>query len=89
MLPWTGTGYGFSVRWQPLQTDCRIRMALLWMEPANVYIADTMSWRVVKETLSGGNYIQSTIGSGSVNRKAWQWMAAANVYLTNSALARL
>ena len=30
----------------------------------NVYIADTGNNRVLKETLSGGSYTQSTVGSG-------------------------
>jgi hypothetical protein len=30
----------------------------------NIYVADTKNQRVLKETLSGGSYTQSTVGTG-------------------------
>ena len=49
----------------------------------NVYIADSGNNRVLKETLSGGSYTESTVGSG-LNRPIQLAVdGAGNVYIAD------
>ena len=52
----------------------------------NVFIADSNNNQVLKETLSGSSYTQSTIaGSLAVSPLAWRWMASGNnVYIADT-----
>jgi len=50
----------------------------------NVYIADTNNNRIVKETLSGGSYAQSSIGNGLQGPYGVAVDASGNVYIADS-----
>ncbi|WP_263366246.1 choice-of-anchor D domain-containing protein, partial [Edaphobacter bradus] len=55
----------------------------------NIYIADTYNHRVLKETLSGGSYTQSTIGSGLSYTWGVVVDGSGNVYIADSANNRV
>ncbi|MGA7159216.1 MAG: hypothetical protein WBY53_20390 [Acidobacteriaceae bacterium] len=59
----------------PIGSGLKVSNAVAVDASGNVYIADTQNDRVLKETLSGGTYTQSTIGSGLVD----PWGVAVDV----------
>lgn len=55
----------------------------------NIYIADSSNNRVLKETLSGGSYTQTTIGTSLKSPLGVAVDAAGNVYIADSDNGRL
>lgn len=55
----------------------------------NVYIADTVNSRALKETLSGGVYIQTVVGSGFLDPLGVAVDASGNIYIADSNHGRI
>jgi DNA-binding beta-propeller fold protein YncE len=81
-----GTGVGPQLTFGPPQQTPVVSSGIGGNQTAvdgagNVYIADTSNNRVLKETLTGGTYVQSTVGSGLGGPSGVAVDGAGNVYI--------